>query len=545
MSTLRRVWTPRTALVLVWAIAAFACADVELRSLPRPREVIALNGEFCTGEPYDTARNLRVLFVVDSSSSMRFNDPNDLLVAAIEHITQRYANQPNITFAIIRWGSSRVVRENLDYEPTGSDPPLFTNDATKLAAMYTRMRQPPTVNPLKYLDGTNFLMALGAAGDYLVADIAKNPNETLTSRYIIQFVTDGMPQSATDDPLITRRTILSEVDNLAMRYAARTDVVSIAQDVVAPPEFLGLLPAMARSGGGTYTQLTGPGGLDATFDTTLSNGSNLVEYQLGTAFAWNRQSRVMTLGGVTGVYVDSDGDGLVDAQENELGTNSRAEDSDGDGLTDLFEVRAKGGYDPTAKNVYQLGPDGGADPDGDGLNTFQELQLGTLPDSPDTDRDGVPDDLELAAGTDPVIADDTADPDNDQVMSAKEIFEHTDPASVETTELRTQAAYRWKPAELLRTEQGVRCYGFDVENVGLGASAASVDLENRKRPPGFNELEVVVLARAVLGLGSGVAAERVFPVRMFRTRRYVIAGKGGSVDPPTQSLRIHPREFSR
>jgi hypothetical protein len=534
----------RLPLVGLAAVSLLTCADVELRSLPRPREVIALDGEFCTGEPYDTARNLRVLFVVDSSSSMRWNDPNDLLVNAIEHITRRYASQPNITFAIIRWGSSRVVKENVDYEPAGTDPLLFTNDQAKLAAIFARMRQPPTVNPLKYLDGTNYLMALSAASDYLVTDIAKNPTETLTSRYIIQFVTDGMPQSATDDPSITRRNILAEVENLANRYAARTDVTSIAQDVVAPPEFLGLLPAMARSGGGTYTQLTGPGGLDAVFDATLSGGANLVDYQLGTAFVWNRQARLVGFGGDAGVSVDSDGDGLVDAQEAALGTNPRVVDTDGDGLTDLFEVRAKGGYDPTAKNVYQLGPDGGADLDGDTLTTFEELQLGTKPDSADTDRDGVPDDLELAAGSDPVIADDTADPDGDRVTSAKEIFEHTDFATAEDADLRAQAAYRWAPPELVRTDRGVRCYTFKVENVGLAASLPSVDLQGRRRPAAFNELEVVVLARAVVGSSLGVAAERSFPVRQFRAKRYVIAGPGGSANPPTSSLHLSPAEFA-
>ncbi len=527
---------------LLLALGAVACTDVDLRALPKPDDVLALHGQFCTGEPWDSARNLRVLFLVDSSSSMRWNDPNDLLVDALEHITQRYAAQPNISFAVIRWGSSQVVKENVDYEPAGTDPQLFTNDPAKLTAMFARMRQPPTVNPLKYLDGTNFLLALDAAGDYLVADVARNPAETITSRYVVEFVTDGMPQSTTDDPAITRRSILSEVDNLAVRYAARVDVVSIAQDVVAPPEFLGLLPAMARAGGGTYTQLNGPAGMDAVFDTTISNGANLVEYQLGTAFAWNRQARVLTHAGVTRAFVDSDGDGLVDVQEEELGTNPADVDTDGDGLTDLFEVRARGGYDALARNVYELGPDGGVDSDGDGLTAFEEAQLGTSSASADTDRDGVPDDIELAAGTDPVVLDGTADPDRDQVPSAKEVFEHTDPLSGEGP-LRDVVAYRWAPEVLVGTAHGERCYEFQVTNVGLAASLASADVLGRERPAGFNQLEVVVLGRAVLGANVGVAADRAFPVRHFRARRYVIAGKGGSVDPPTRSLELQAMEF--
>ncbi len=529
---------------LVALTACCACTDVDLRSTPKPDDRIALSGTFCTGEPYDTARNLRVLFLVDSSSSMRFNDPNDLLVDSLEHLTQRYAAQPNISFAVIRWGSSRVVKENVDYAPIGTDPLLFTNDQVELAAIYARMRQPSTLNPLKYLDGTNFLLALGAATDYLVADIAKNPNESLTSRYLIEFVTDGMPQSATDDPAITRRNILSAVDNLATRYAARVDVSSIAQDVIAPPEFLGLLPAMARAGTGTYTQLTSPAGLDAIFDTTINHGANLLEYQLGTAFAWNPHLRPTTYRGVTDVFVDSDGDGLIDAHEQDLGTDPAAVDTDGDGLTDLFEVRAHGGYDPLATNVYDLA-DGGTDDDGDELSTFEELQLGTDPASGDSDRDGVPDDIELVMGTDPLTADATADPDTDQVPSATEVFEHTDPFSVEGQALRELIAYRPVPETLTNSTSGTRCYGFGVGNIGLAQTKASRDGLGRSRPTGFNELQMVVLARAVLGTAAGAATEKSFPVRMFRAHRKVIAGRGGSIDPLTHSLELQAWEFDR
>ncbi|MBS1152559.1 MAG: Calcium-binding acidic-repeat protein precursor [Myxococcaceae bacterium] len=525
------------------ALVLLGCTDSGLRGIPKPDDRIALKGEFCTAPPYDTVRHLKVLFVVDSSSSMRWTDPNDLLVGAIEHLTQRYATQ-NISFAIVRWGSSRVVRENVDYEPTGSDPRLFTADPLKLSAIYTRMRQPPSVNPLKYLDGTNFQLALGAAADYLIADIAQNPSATLTSRYVIEFITDGMPQSATDDPAITRRNIISAVDNLATRFDARVDVNSIAQNVVTPPEFLGLLPEMARVGGGTYTQLSSPAGLDAVFDATLSHGANLVSYQLDTSLVWNPHLRVGSWKGKTDAYLDSDGDGLIDLQEAELGTRPEEVDTDGDGLSDLFEVRAQGGYDPLAKNVYSLGADGGSDPDADELSTFEELRLGTNPESPDTDRDGVPDDIELAAGTNPVAADRTADPDNDGVPNGDELAEHTGPFSVEDQDFRDDWAYRPALETPLGVVHAVRCYGFEVENIALGLTLASVDREGRSRPAGFNELKVIVLSRAVLDRGAGgVANEKAFPVRSFRAHRYVVASPGGRRNPPTRELELRRTEF--
>jgi hypothetical protein len=484
-----------------------------------------------------------VLFLVDSSSSMRWNDPNDLVVDAIEHITTRYASDPNISFAIIRWGSQQVVKEMVDYAPMGMNPPLFINDPVKEAVIYMRMREPPTVNPLKYLDGTNFLLALGAAEDYIVADTAMDAAGALTTHYLIEFITDGMPQSATDDPNITRRNIIADCSNLNQRYGARVDVISIAMDVVAPPEFLGLLPAMAQAGGGSYVQLQGPAGLDNTFDEIISHGASLVEYQLGSAFAWNRQLRLMTYNGKAGLYLDSDGDGLIDAQEMDLGTNPQSVDTDGDGLSDLFEVRAQGGYDPTATNVYDLGADGGVDLDGDELTNFEEAQLGTDPNSADTDRDGVPDDIEIILGTDPLTNDAQADPDKDQVPSARESWQHTDPITDEGADLRGTWAYQWAPEMLLSTSQAVRCYDFGAKNISLAPSLASIDIQGRQRPAGFNEIEIIVLGKPILGANTGAATDSAFPVRHFRARRYVIQGKGGSVDPPTHLLQVGQVEF--
>lgn len=86
---------------------------------------------------------------------------------------------------------------------------------------------------------------------------------------------------------------------------------------------------------------------------------------------------------------DSDGDGLADLQELQIGTNPDNPDSDGDGLSDSEELAL--GTDPTR-----------ADTDGDELDDGNEVALGTDPTNPDTDGDGVPDGEEIAAGTDPL-----------------------------------------------------------------------------------------------------------------------------------------------
>lgn len=95
--------------------------------------------------------------------------------------------------------------------------------------------------------------------------------------------------------------------------------------------------------------------------------------------------------------VDSDGDGLSDAQEAILGTDPRNPDTDGDGLTDGEEV-LKYGTNPLKR-----------DTDGDLLSDWDEIFVyGTNPNNPDTDGDGWSDGLEVAQGTNPLVPDNPA-----------------------------------------------------------------------------------------------------------------------------------------
>lgn len=92
-----------------------------------------------------------------------------------------------------------------------------------------------------------------------------------------------------------------------------------------------------------------------------------------------------------GEPVDSDKDGLDDAREKELGTNPNNPDTDGDGLTDGQEVL-----------VYHTNPLK-ADTDGDGLSDADEVLIWkTDPLNPDTDGDGYPDGEEVQNGYNPL-----------------------------------------------------------------------------------------------------------------------------------------------
>lgn len=92
-----------------------------------------------------------------------------------------------------------------------------------------------------------------------------------------------------------------------------------------------------------------------------------------------------------GQPIDTDKDGLPDVREKELGTDPNNPDTDGDGLTDGQEVL-----------VYHTNPLK-SDTDGDGLSDGDEVLVWkTDPLNPDTDGDGYPDGEEVQSGYNPL-----------------------------------------------------------------------------------------------------------------------------------------------
>ena len=103
-------------------------------------------------------------------------------------------------------------------------------------------------------------------------------------------------------------------------------------------------------------------------------------------------------------YTDTDGDGLLDIEEFQLGTKPNSADSDGDGLADKWEAT----YGLNAMSAS--GANGAAgDPDGDGRTNVQEQAAGTNPVVADTDGDGLTDGQEAALGTNPLNPDSDGD----------------------------------------------------------------------------------------------------------------------------------------
>jgi hypothetical protein len=140
-----------------------------------------------------------------------------------------------------------------------------------------------------------------------------------------------------------------------------------------------------------------------------------------------------------GSLLDSDRDGLSDLEERcTYRTDPFRFDTDGDGVQDLAEVEL--GLNPLYRFTH-----GGLDRydviytahdrDGDGLYDEYEAELGLDPTNPDTDGDGIPDGDEVAMGTDPTINPhgESPDSDGDGLRDSQEtLIYHTDPHNFDT-----------------------------------------------------------------------------------------------------------------
>ncbi|MBW2278728.1 MAG: hypothetical protein JRF63_14650, partial [Deltaproteobacteria bacterium] len=241
--------------------------------------------------------------------------------------------------------------------------------------------------------------------------------------------------------------------------------------------------------------------------------------------------------------VDTDGDGLADFKEDELGTDKLLMDTDDDGLYDRLEWRFTSSgldpLDPTDARCFipepcvdttpadgfcdclidldidgicdcvndpdrichdsyghdcvdrdidglcdcpDLEGDGKCDygdRDGDGLNDCSEIFFGTAQNGNDTDADGLPDWREVRAQSNPAERDWLDDSDWDQTRNGTEVLAGTDPWCDDSS-VRSLVSYQYD-LDSNGLSNGRSCYSFDVTNITLVPTVANLE---EAYPPG-------------------------------------------------------------
>ncbi|MBI4822057.1 MAG: VWA domain-containing protein [Deltaproteobacteria bacterium] len=276
------------------------------------------------------------------------------------------------------------------------------------------------------------------------------------------------------------------------------------------PVAIDLMQQMADAGNGTFTEFTSGGDINflninyAAVKRTYSMSNFLVFNSSAVPRKEGADQCSATIGdGEQGPAeggcpacrqngpkaADSDGDGLPDEQEDVLrlcasekggatcnlgGGNFRnPKDSDEDGYSDLFETRfASSGFDAAVRSPVVGDCGATEDSDGDGLLDCEEIFLQTDPRLFDTDRDRIPDGLEVRFELDPAKREDAVlDDDADGTLNGEEVLIQWSPKARELAHA-LPPRYEYTVTGKGETPEGQTCYDFEVTDMELETTRA-------------------------------------------------------------------------
>jgi len=503
----------RAALLLALT-ALLGCTDSQLyepiaHDTPVLDRAVQIKGGFCTDPANAVVRPVKVIIAMDTSQSMQKTDPDGTRAQAVVDLINSFdPTDPEIEVGVLLFAGFTPVwlthggLAGFDPVSTLGDDAKQTLESKILAYGYSNG------NPNRgATDFTKPLDEIFATISRDISDDVRNQTtmgQPIRSQYSVIFLSDGRPTFPQDAEIDTRvnaiRLLREQTGDVTFNTVHVFDPVTPPSPVCDPNSDAGcaaeliagdvaLLKHMADEGGGEFRDFQNH---EPVNFLSFRLGATKRRYVLGRLQAYNLSARPDS----NTADVDTDGDGLSDAEEQRLGTDPLEVDTDGDGFSDGVEValRKQGAsFDPLGG-----GADGGGDPgcpaslrgldsDQDGLLDCDEQLLGSDAHAVDTDGDGIPDLVEWLAGTNVASNDMLIDTDGDGLLNEQEIRMHVDPHTVDVNDL-AQQAYRYHITQLpqgtapddlevnpfgqaLSTGQvmanGATCYTFEVDNVLL------------------------------------------------------------------------------
>ncbi|MBI5510571.1 MAG: VWA domain-containing protein [Deltaproteobacteria bacterium] len=470
------------SLLLLSVASACTSADFYFPVDPdSPQTRVELKAEVCAPPPVVEDAPYKILFVVDTSLSNIFSDVAENRVAAYNEAIRKFGDKESVSFALITFNDQPHL------------PVLaFTRDQGILGVISKHITA-------EYAEGgTNYSDTLAAIYNFINNDI----NSTLVSdqaplvaktHYLVYWLSDGLPTFGVSDPValasnaqtiydyLTPKVAEFKLHTLYMRPPLSMDIGARHWEITASEiaEAQALLELMAQNGGGTFTPINT--GAAFGFDIELKKQAR--SFELAAVVASNRNVRLLSML----PEKDSDGDGVADRIEEELGLNPAKPDTDADGYRDVVELRASTELRPLEVDA---GCDSGkSDRDEDGLADCEEDILGTDRDNADTDGDEIPDELEVLLDSSPTSADRSLDRDLDGIADRSETVMHLEPAAFETPELQARWGYQYDVTEKIGdgTGTGTACYVVSVKNIALAET-----FPTEEHPMGGQVIDLVV-----------------------------------------------------
>jgi hypothetical protein len=429
---------------------------------------MSVEGTACTEKPGTTILPKKILFIMDQSGSLNAeNDPTYV------HPVYGYRTSG-------RQEAARAVIQAFQADPAYSFSFVYFNtNVWRCPLEAPWFRQGDRDECLRQLvegqNTTDMYSAFIEAFELIRADLLDlDPRTARRTSYEIIFFSDGMPNTDGDNPPVIDQPEEQPV-NILLRVGEIMSLMDPAnggagsirihsvflQSALGPsdPNYAigtDLLQQIAARGDGIFVITPDPTQLDFLqfIQSSIASVDRFKTFFVTDYHVHNEPD---------GERLDSDADGIPDEEEGSLGLKPRDPDSDHDGCTDKAETVAR--FSPYVPDCGCATP--GIDSDGDGLGDCDEDILKTNRELQDTDGDGMPDFLELWAGTEPLRDDALDDPDADGIPNLQEVAEHTDPLKADGAG-RNGYAYEYTFSNRQLTLDQRECFDYKVENISLG-----------------------------------------------------------------------------
>ncbi len=384
-------------------------------------------------------------------------DANGARFDAVQHFLDNCSGPQGNQFAVIGFSATAGIIsgnglscDNIAF--TGANEvknhlQAFKNRQAQDESWYKRWLKPRYLTenaPDSLIHGvTSYTSASKCLEKLILDDLMKGGN--LTDKYNVFFISDGIPEDKRNtgcnkSSMTKQQKEQCYLDsNLEAITMTRTAAISKAKALTIQGIFYGgdeitpvVLNAISVEGGTAGVKL-----LDS-FENNQSALCDLVITQLAQEFKPDLYSIIsLNTHRKKGRLVsDSDADGLSDEEEIELGYDPVNPRSQVEGILDGICARL-GGVKECQKrresiqcDPSRLDPLGLSDCDRKILKL--DLLPGQFETGVDSDRDGMPDFIEIVKGTDPGMPDMLLDPDGDGLLNREEIMRGSDHQSPDT-----------------------------------------------------------------------------------------------------------------